>query len=524
MRASSALSPIGFSQDVLPRLRGPDRPRDVKLVRQRIVDGVDLRILHQLLVGAIRPRNAERRGRAPPLGSRRDSCHGGTAPPCMAGITFAVAIRATPSTPHRTVSLTSSRPSLALRGIEVLMIIGSPDASSVGCGTAFWCFAHRGRLGRGDEPTSTTGADSSNRNRRRHGRGPELVPLLYGQFAEFMFEGIKGGLSAELIRNRGFEDRPSAIGLSHHWERYPDDRNDDYAISFGWDETVAYGSGVHAAEATGGHSLRIQLRPGVVARHGVFQPRVPVREGLDYRGYLWIKSDAFTGGVSVSLEADVNGGRIYDGTDCGRRQRLEEVCVRAPAGRERSERALRDPRQRRGQAVGGSGVAPAGRRRRRIRRGGSRRSEGARPVHPLAWRERRPGLSLAMGIGPRDERPSWVNPSWNNEVEPADFGTDEFVRFARLAGAEPSITVNVEERRAAVDEAAAWVEYCNGPATSRYRMMRAGTGIGTCASKCWEIGNEIWGDWVRGHSDAVTYARNLTSYVARMRAVDSSIR
>ena len=28
---------------------------------------------------------------------------------------------------------------------------------------------------------------------------------------------------------------------------------------------------------------------------------------------------------------------------------------------------------------------------------------------------------------------------------------------------------------------------------------------------------------MRGHSDAVTYARNLTSYVARMRAVDSSI-
>jgi alpha-N-arabinofuranosidase len=40
----------------------------------------------------------------------------------------------------------------------------------------------------------------------------------------------------------------------------------------------------------------------------------------------------------------------------------------------------------------------------------------------------------------------------------------------------------------------------------------------------WEIGNEIWGDWVRGHSDADTYARNLTKYVAAMRAVDPSIR
>ena len=29
----------------------------------------------------------------------------------------------------------------------------------------------------------------------------------------------------------------------------------------------------------------------------------------------------------------------------------------------------------------------------------------------------------------------------------------------------------------------------------------------------WEIGNEIWGDWVRGHSDAQTYAKNLNRYV-----------
>jgi alpha-L-arabinofuranosidase len=353
-----------------------------------------------------------------------------------------------------------------------------------------------------------------------------ISPLLYGQFAEFMFEGIKGGLSAELIRNRGFEDRPSTIGLSHHWERYPDDRNDDYAISFGWDETVAYGSGVHAAEATGGHSLRIQLRPGVVARHGVFQPRVPVREGLDYRGYLWIKSDAFTGGVSVSLEADVNGGRIYDEApiaDVGGDWKKYAFALRPAAS---------DPNAR--FAILVSGVGKLWVDQVSLLPGDAVdgvRAEVLDKVKALApsfirW----PGGNVAQdyrwqwGIGPRDERPSWVNPSWNNEVEPADFGTDEFVRFARLAGAEPSITVNVEGRGATVDEAAAWVEYCNGPATSRYGMMRARNGHPEpYRVKYWEIGNEIWGDWVRGHSDAVTYARNLTSYVARMRAVDSSI-
>ena len=76
----------------------------------------------------------------------------------------------------------------------------------------------------------------------RRVEGP-ISPLLYGQFAEFMFEGVKGGLHAELVRNRGFEEPPNAIGLSRHWERYPDDRNDDYGLAFGWDDQVSYPPG-----------------------------------------------------------------------------------------------------------------------------------------------------------------------------------------------------------------------------------------------------------------------------------------
>jgi alpha-N-arabinofuranosidase len=41
--------------------------------------------------------------------------------------------------------------------------------------------------------------------------------------------------------------------------------------------------------------------------------------------------------------------------------------------------------------------------------------------------------------------------------------------------------------------------------------------------KYWEVGNEIWGDWVRGHSDAETYARNYLRYHRAMRAVDRTI-
>ena len=129
------------------------------------------------------------------------------------------------------------------------------------------------------------------------------------------------------------------------------------------------------------------------------------------------------------------------------------------------------------------------------------------------------------GIGPRDERVTWSNLSWKNEPEPGDFGTDEFVMFARALGTEPSITVNVEGRGATVAEAAAWVEYCNGPATSKYGAMRAANGHpAPFGVKFWEVGNEIWGNWVRGHSDAETYARNYNRYAQAMRAVDPSIK
>src|SRR4029077_14001088 len=33
-----------------------------------------------------------------------------------------------------------------------------------------------------------------------------ISPLLYGQFIEYMFEGVKYGLHAKLLRDRGFEE------------------------------------------------------------------------------------------------------------------------------------------------------------------------------------------------------------------------------------------------------------------------------------------------------------------------------
>ncbi|HVE78923.1 MAG TPA: alpha-L-arabinofuranosidase C-terminal domain-containing protein [Gemmatimonadaceae bacterium] len=356
----------------------------------------------------------------------------------------------------------------------------------------------------------------------------EISPTLYGQFAEFMFEGVKGGLHAELLRDRGFEEPPSAIGLPRHWERYPDDRNDDYGLAFRWDDSVAYPvSTVLLEPVPVQHALRVDAGAGVVERHGVFQPRVPVRAGVAYRAYLWMRAGDYQGRVVVSLERDVVGGPVYAEAEVASVRgdwRRYDFVLRPATTDPLARLAILFPGRGRlwvDQASLMPDDAIEG-----VRADVLERVAALRPAF-IRW----PGGNVAQdyhwqwGVGPRDQRPVWVNLSWRNEPEPGDFGTDEFIAFSRRVGAEPTLTVNVEGRGATPEEAAAWVEYCNGPATSRYGALRAANGHPEpYGVKYWEVGNEIWGDWVRGHSDAATYARNFRRYHDAMRAVDSTIR
>ena len=65
------------------------------------------------------------------------------------------------------------------------------------------------------------------------------------------------------------------------------------------------------------------------------------------------------------------------------------------------------------------------------------------------------------GIGPRGQRPRRMNIHWGEVVESNQVGTQEFVRFCRLVGAEPYLCGNVGSGTAR--ELRDWVEYCNFP-------------------------------------------------------------
>jgi alpha-N-arabinofuranosidase len=106
------------------------------------------------------------------------------------------------------------------------------------------------------------------------------------------------------------------------------------------------------------------------------------------------------------------------------------------------------------------------------------------------------------GIGPAEKRPRRTNFWANGESEkapashrydPNAVGTNEFVHFCKLIGAEPYLAANVRSLPASAFQQ--WVEYCNSPAGSTTLAdARAAAGYPEpFRVKYWGVGNESWG-------------------------------
>lgn len=101
------------------------------------------------------------------------------------------------------------------------------------------------------------------------------------------------------------------------------------------------------------------------------------------------------------------------------------------------------------------------------------------------------------GIGPGADRPRRINIHWGEVIEPNLVGTQEFVHFCRLVGAEPYFCGNVGS--GSPREMRDWVEYCNYPypseaEASTYARWRARDGSPEPLRVIyWSVGNENWG-------------------------------
>jgi alpha-N-arabinofuranosidase len=126
------------------------------------------------------------------------------------------------------------------------------------------------------------------------------------------------------------------------------------------------------------------------------------------------------------------------------------------------------------------------------------------------------------GIGPQQTRPRKYDVGWFKE-ESNQVGTDEFIGYCRKLGAEPYICVNLGT--GSIEEAANWVEYCNGTGNTYYANRRRQNGHAEPYNvRYWGLGNEIDLPWFAGHKSAEDYAKVAFECAKLMKWTDPTIR
>ena len=259
---------------------------------------------------------------------------------------------------------------------------------------------------------------------------------------------------------------------------------------------------------------------------GLAQQPMRIVAGEVYRGSLWARGEA-TSGLSVQL---LDGDRILAGQALAAPSaEWKEIPIELKAAGSSDEASLRIT------VPAGSGVwldqvslMPESWRN----AGGFRPDllEAIAGLNPpvIRW----PGGCFASpyrwkdGIGPQHKRGPHPKSMWDDK-EVNSFGTDEFIAMCRRVGAEPLIVINIGTKQWNADvqdndfirEALDWIEYCNGPAESKWGKVRAAHGHPEpYGVKYWEIDNETW------HMKAEDYAAEVNRFGPAMRKADPSIR
>jgi alpha-L-arabinofuranosidase len=399
-------------------------------------------------------------------------------------------------------------------------------------------------------------------------RGAPLPGTIFGNFLEHLGFSIAGGLWAQELSNPTFH-RDANLLQSHVDEllqagaalsEYFASGNDPHALPPNWtpwDDPTGFGvmalddarhlgipfpwalldetKQVKASVGRLGGAVRLFAGAGI--RQGLFLPVQRVRE---YQGDVWVRLAAHEVGEQGTIEIGVQRRMAQNGRAAGERIAFTGVKITGGGwGKLPYRLLLPEGAVQPGEPVdvylrwlpeAGSDVHllvdrfflfPAD-------------SAGVFdptivelvrdwPVPLLRW----PGGNFASyyhwrdGVGPLDRRPTRKNDTWYG-LEYNAIGTDEFIRFCRLIGAQPHITVNIGTGTA--EEAAAWVQYCNGDASTPMGKLRAANGSPEpYAVKWWEIGNEIYGAWQGGYFGAEENAMRCAEFAQAMRAVDPTI-
>ena len=131
------------------------------------------------------------------------------------------------------------------------------------------------------------------------------------------------------------------------------------------------------------------------------------------------------------------------------------------------------------------------------------------------------GYNWEDGTGDKSKRPKKMELAWQS-IETNEVGIDEFQEWAKRAGSEIMMAVNLGTRGA--DDARNLVEYCNSDTDTYYAKMRRKNGFEKpFGIRTWCLGNEMDGDWQICHKTAYEYGRIACETAKLMKWTDPSI-
>jgi alpha-L-arabinofuranosidase len=342
---------------------------------------------------------------------------------------------------------------------------------------------------------------------------------IFGTFLEPIGNSIYNGLWAELLQNPSFED--NLWDVKHVAEMVKADPELNHASEMGlplpW-EPLRYDQGSRYApqwnDAANSHrSLLLMALPD--RQTGVRQKvYLPVGRLPDYEGSVYLKHVSGPTGVEVSLRERNNPDHVFD---------RREIQLRA-TGWQRYEFALDvPPNQLKPLEPADFVIAANSETRVLIDQASLLPADNLDGMDPemiaMARQLRTPLLRFGGnftsayhwkdGIGPRDRRVSMLNTAWGIP-EYNQFGTDEFLRFCQLIGAQPQIALNLGT--GTPQEAADWVQYVNAHWGDRSGGL------------LWELGNELWGDFQAGYPTLPRVADRTKSFSDALRKIDPAAR
>lgn len=132
------------------------------------------------------------------------------------------------------------------------------------------------------------------------------------------------------------------------------------------------------------------------------------------------------------------------------------------------------------------------------------------------------GYHWLDGVGPKKDRPQVLDRAWNT-LETNQFGTNEFITWAKQVGAEPLLGMNFGTGSA--EMAVALVEYCNYPRGTKWSDLRRQHGYEQPHNvKYWCLGNEMDGPWQIGHMDAREYGEKAVDAARQIRVIDPNVK